>query len=347
MSIKSDYTIHKRSDKNDFYKNHEKMWWSDECARWICISPEIIKVILNNPNFFVITHNVEKLAVRFNIDISHLAKVIQQLPVTQNGMRHKELRKRFALVLASRSTVVLAFFEKEFANRLHHLIASKNEFDLSKDLLKPLVQESSLLLSDIAWLKNNKLDKLSTIFDETLSLKNRMELNQSVGEILEELKVNLDEEECYSRIAMFALGNDSILGTISESLVSVFLRNTETVSSNISWGNQIPATGVPVIERMAEIDIDIHGNKIKKGQRVRLYLDSAGYIETSYPSYSSIYFGSGSHTCLGMSIGTKIWTMVTDVFRRVDKKIEITQLIYRKNDNVFTIYDEINVRVYD
>jgi hypothetical protein len=39
--------------------------------------------------------------------------------------------------------------------------------------------------------------------------------------------------------------------------------------------------------------------------------------------------------------------MVTDVFRRVDKKIEITQLIYRKNDNVFTIYDEINVRVYD
>jgi len=323
------------------------MWWSDELNRWICISPEIIKVILNNSDFFVINHNIEKLAARFKIDISHLAKVIQQLPVTHDGINHKELRKRFALMLASRSAIVLVFFEKELTERLNQLVNSKKEFDLSQDLLKPLVQATSLLLSDVAWLKSNKLDKLSTIFDETLTLTSRIELNQSIGEILEGLKVNLDEDECYFRIALFALGNDSLLSTLSESLVSIFLRNSETVCSYINWDSQIPATGVPVVERISGIDIEISGNQIKKGQRVRLYLDTAGYIETSHPSYSSLYFGSGAHTCLGMPIGTKIWGIVTDVFRKIDKRIEITQLTYRKNDNVFNIYDEIKVRVYD
>ena len=347
MPIKSDYIIHKRSDKSDLYKCYEKMWWSGELKRWICISPEIIKTILNNPNFFVINHDIEKLVARFKIDVSYLAKVIQQLPVTQDGTAHKELRKRFALMLASRSDVVLAFFEKELTERLHQLINSKKEFDLSKDLLKPLVQETSLLLSDVAWLKSNKLDKLPTIFDETLTLTSRIELNQSIGEILEELKVNLDESECYFRIALFALGNDSLLSTISESLVSILLRNPDAVSSDITWDSQIPATGVPVIERISDIDIEISGNQIEKGQRVRLYLDSAGYIETSYPSYSALYFGSGAHTCLGMPIGTKIWTIVTDVFRKIDKRIVIAQLTYRKNDNVFNVYDEIMVSVYD
>jgi hypothetical protein len=175
----------------------------------------------------------------------------------------------------------------------------------------------------------------------------KLQVNLSIGNIVEEVKQRLDKEDCYFRIALFALGNDSMLSTMSESTIAMIIKNPDVALSSFNWDIQIPATGIPVIERVANVDLELDGFQIKMGQRVRLYLDAAGYIQTDYPSYSSMYFGSGSHLCLGMSIGNQVWSLVTHYFKKSHKKIKITKLSYRKNDNVFNIYDEFKVRLYD
>jgi hypothetical protein len=249
MTVNSDYTIHRRSDKNQLYAGNEKFWWSDQLNRWICVSPEMIKKILNRPEFNVITHHHEKIAERFKVDISHISKVASYLPVTHDGVMHKELRKKFALMIASNSAEATSFFEKEFTTIVKQKIASNAVFDFCDEVLKPVIQKTSLILAGVEWLSNKNIDKLSTIFDETLILADRVELNLSVGDIVKELKQKLDDDECYFRIALFSLGNDSLLSTMSESLVLMAIKNPDTTLSNFNWDIQIPATGIPVIER--------------------------------------------------------------------------------------------------
>jgi hypothetical protein len=347
MSVNSDYIIHRRSDKSSLYASDEKFWWSEQLNRWICLNPEIAKNVLSMTEFNVITHNHEKIAERFNVDVSHISKVASYLPVTHDGLTHKELRKKFALMIASNSGDAVSFFEREFKSVVKKKAESNEEFDFFQEILKPVLQKTSLILSGIDWLSNKNIDRLSTIFDETLTLNDRIELNLSVGSLVDELKRKLADEDCYFRVALFALGNDSLLSTMSESLISMIIRNQDRVLSSFNWEPQIPATGIPVLERVANADVALSGFQIKKSQRIRLYLDSAGYINTNYPSYSSLYFGSGSHACLGMSIGNRIWSVVINSFVDVNKKIELRKLAYRKNDNVFNVYDEIKVRFYD
>jgi len=347
MTVDSDYIMHRRSDKRLVYAGDQKFWWSDQLKRWICVNPEIIERILKSSEFIVINHQHQKIAERFNIDVSHLSKVAQYLPVTHDGAFHQALRKKFALMIAANSANAISFFEEEFNDQIKSVMNLAQTFDLCQDIIKPIVQKTSLILSGVDWLRIEDIDKFSTIFDETLTVADRIDLNGAIGRVAEQLQYRLNKEESYFRIALFALGNDSLLSTICESLVLMIIKNPDKMLSNFNWDNQIPATGIPVVERVANIDFEVDGYVVTKGQRVRLYLDSAGYAGTVYPIYSSIYFGAGAHTCLGMPIGKKVWTMILKCLARVDKKIELTKLTYRERDNVFNIYDEIKVRTYD
>lgn len=347
MTVNSDYIIHRRSDKCLLYVDYKKIWWSDQLSRWICVSPELIEKILKSSEFVVMHHAHQKIAERFNIDVSHLSKVSHYLPVTHDGPLHQALRKKFALMIAENSVDALNFFEKEFSDQIFRVMRLGGAFDLAQDILKPIVQKTSLILAGVEGIDNKKIDRLSTLFDETLRLPDRIDLNATIGRIADDLQYTMNEEECYFRIALFALGNDSLLSTICESMILMFIKNPDKPLSSFDWDSQIPATGVPVVERMANMDSEIGGYQIKKGQRVRLYLDAGGYVGTPYPSYSSIYFGAGAHACLGIPIGKKIWTTIVSRLAVISKKIEVTKLTYRENDNVFNIYDEIKVRVYE
>jgi hypothetical protein len=98
---------------------------------------------------------------------------------------------------------------------------------------------------------------------------------------------------------------------------------------------------------MSVKDNVIDGVNILSGQKVRLYLDAAGYQQSESPTYAQIYFGAGAHTCLGMPIGKKIWDVVKSRFEKVHKKLIINTMEYRTPDNVFNIYESIKVDIYD
>jgi len=343
----SDYSLHKKKDKNILYKNNNSLWWSQELNRWMCTNPDIIKLILNDANYAVHDYKIDGILERFNFELQHVSKLVAYFPIAKNGEAHKAIRKRSALAILKNSDAALEAFTTALDNNMK-LLSANQSADVVKDILKPSLIKSLLVLSGINDLASGiSFDSLSQILDETMSLNKRIKINKIIAEILNALPEDMSEDDKYFRISLLALGSDSLIGTITESVAYILSKNHDKLCSDIVWDAEIPSTGVPVIERMSINDNLMGGVNVLSGQRVRLYLDSAGYQQSEFPSYAQIYFATGVHTCLGMPIGRKIWDIVKSRFEKLHKKLIINTMEYRTPDNVFNIYESIKVDIYD
>jgi predicted NAD/FAD-binding protein len=127
----------------------------------------------------------------------------------------------------------------------------------------------------------------------------------------------------------------------------VLSKNHNKLLNEIDWNSYFVATGVPVIERVAIKDKQVMGHVILKSQRVRIFLDAAGYQEVNCPHFSKLYFGSGPHLCLGMAISKKIWTIIIRELSRVESSLCILDFAYKENDQVFNLLDTLKVKWND
>jgi hypothetical protein len=347
MDKSSDYLLHKDKNKNILYKNNKSLWWSPELNRWMCTNPDIIRLILNDANYAVHDYKIDTILERFNFELQHVAKLVAYFPIAKNGEAHKAIRKRSAVEILKNSDAALEAFTTTLDSKMKLLFGNQSA-DIVKDILKPSLIASLLVLSGIHNLAPSiSFDSLSQILDETTSLNKRIKINKIIAEILNALPEDMSDDDKYFRISLLALGSDSLIGTITESVAYILSKNQDKLCSDIAWDSEIPSTGVPVIERMSINDNLMGGVNVLSGQRVRLYLDSAGYQQSELPSYAQIYFATGVHTCLGMPIGRKIWDIVKSRFEKVHKKLIISNMEYRTPDNVFNIYESIKVGIYD
>jgi len=343
----SDYLLHKNKDKNILYKNNKSLWWSPELNRWMCSNPDTIKLILNDANYAVHDYKIDAILQRFNLELQHVSRLVDYFPIAKNGEAHKAIRKRSAVEILKNSDAALATFTTVLDSKMQLLFAHQSA-DIVKDILKPSLTACLLVLSGINNLAPHiSFDSLSQILDETLSLNKRIQINKIIAEILNSFPENMNDDDKYFRVSLLALGTDSLIGTITESVAYILSKNQDKSCSHIAWNSEIPSTGVPVIERISIRDNTMDGVNILSGQRVRLYLDSAGYQQSEFPSYAQIYFATGVHTCLGMPIGRKIWDIVKSRFEKLEKKLIINTMEYRTPDNVFNIYESIKVDIYD
>ena len=341
------FSITKSPLKADLY-NSRDFFWADECKKWICFDPDLNKTLLNDNRFFVIKYELSVVEDRFHLNLQALKRVIENLPVTQNGDKHKLLRRNFAIQIKSKYDESLSCFTSNISNLIQTILESGGEKINLQEHLAKTVWHTVCVLSDLDKDTISHLQDLSQIFDETLSLSNRIKLNNSIAELAADIKKSIqNDDEIYFKIALMALGNDSLLGTLQESILLTFLRNDGVYLDEMDWDEAIPATGVPVIERVASEDVETQQHFILKGQRVRLYLDASGYSEIDGPQYSSLYFGSGSHLCLGMPLGTKIWENLRNEFKKIHRKVKVETIKYRDNDNVFNLLSNFEVKFYE
>lgn len=349
MIIKSysDYSIHRLPEKSKIYRDDIKLWWSDELERWMCTDAKVIKEILSNTTFKVPSYSVEKIVSKISVNLEHNIKLVDYFPVAKNGESHKLIRKRHTTQIKENSKLALSNFESYFKSRFEKLLGSDEIIDLYSELLKPSFHEflASLIDIDPSLLQSN--ESMSQILDETLPLRIRLRLNKTIGDLVNSMPEGLSEDEKYFKVSVVALGADSLIGTMTESLVYLLKINNGKLLSEINWPDDPPMTGVPVIERYAAKDLKFNNITIQKNQRIRLYLDAAGYISNEQASYAQLYFGGGNHLCPGISLGREIWKTIINFLKSMDVKILIQEGSRRQFDNVFNIYNTIKVIIDD
>ena len=347
MQALSDYNFHKSEHKKETYFGHKNIWWSSELKKWMCTNPNIIKGILTDERFCVHSYQIKALEEKTHAKFSHISEIIHYFPLALEGDTHKELRKKGALSLAERINSTLDLFTTEIGAKIDLIEHRNAEINFYSEIIEPCIKRALLHLADLDSLANESIISISQLFDQAISIKKRIRINDQIAELLHLLPDNMPADEKYFKLSIFAVGYDSLLGSFTESLVRTLLQNENKKINQISWTDELSNTGVPVIERIAVQDLELDGADIKKGQKIRLYLESAGFVSSENSVYTQLFFGNGIHKCIGLHLSNAMWKVFVHKLSKVERYFEIKHLHYRTEDYVFNIFDEIEVSFND
>ena len=145
---------------------------------------------------------------------------------------------------------------------------------------------------------------------------------------------------------MLALNMNTLLGSISESFLTVVKRNAGINLKDMDWDPELPATALPMIERRAVGNTKLCGNQINAGDRAQLFVDVDGFDTDRGPLYSELYFAAGAHKCPGMNYSRKVWNILCRRMKTIDKRLRILAIEYRRNDRIFNILEKLEVELH-
>jgi cytochrome P450 len=307
-----------------------------------------ISAILKSSDFAV-TDFAEihrELEQRVGIDFSALIDVFEISPTSNEGARHRKARADMARLVFANADAN----KDRTARVVRDLVAAQwhsgSRIDLVQDFVVPVCDElfAGFLGAPVCPVssKNQNDVSASQIFDLYLGLNRRRRINDKAAEMRDAFAANktLKTTPTYA-VALSMVGYDSIAGTLGCSLLHVLQNNEGDKLREIAFPDELPATGVPYIERFANRDCTVEGAHIKQGDRVRLYLDAGSPDEAG----DRPYFGKGRHSCVGEEFSTWLWRTIAAELSRLPLACSIESATRRKPDWVFNYYSSIVVRL--
>ena len=335
-------------ERKTIFREKNGFWWSDEMKCWMISEPHAISQILKDSNFTVHTYNFGEIAARLGISFIHQKLLRAHLPVAIEGKDHTSLRRKFDQAISTNTGRALATFESYLANAIPILFEANtpSRFCVIDDLLKPSVRSANLAIAGIEDCGVDDLESLPLFFDGSLSLKRRRYVEQLIENVYSSLPTAMSAEEKYFRIAMLALNMNTLLGSISESFLTVVKRNAGINLKYMDWDPELPATALPMIERRAIANSKLCGNEICAGDRVQSFVDIDGFEKDRGPQYSELYFAAGPHKCPGMNYSRKIWNILTRRMKTIDKRLRVLAIEYRPNDGIFNMLEKLEVELH-
>lgn len=345
---KSIFEIHKDKNKQYFYKeNAEKISWSKDLDAWVCSDPEKIKSILHDKDFIVTSYEVDSFNTKLGLDFKNTKIVIGYFPLANEGEAHLKLKKQVMTQVARNFDLCLNIFSSQLEERIETIFTSRETLDLIQDILVPTVNNSLLALFDIKLNSSYKKDMgFSQVLDKFVSIKRRIEIENDLTEFLASMEGHISLDQKYYNVAQFIIGYDGFLSSLSNAIYYTLSNNQEKKLSEILWQESMPVTGIPYLVRIASKDKLFDGEKIVKGQVMRLYLDSAAFHNSDAPHFSELFFGYGIHKCVGTQISKRMWEIFIKKIITIDKKFIIKSADYRKDDYVFLKYQNIILETY-
>jgi hypothetical protein len=310
--------------------------------------PRAISQILKDRNFTVHNYNFGEIAARLDITFIHQKLLRAHLPVAIEGGDHTSLRRKFDQAISTNTGRALITFESYLANALPILFEANtpSRFCVIHDLLKPSLRSANLAIAGIDNCGVDALESLPLFFDGSLSLKRRRYVEQLIEDVFSGLPTAMPAEEKYFRIAMLALNMNTLLGSISESFLTVVKRNAGVKLKDMDWDPELPATALPMIERRALANSMLCGNEIRAGDRAQMFVDVFGFDKDRGPKYSELYFAAGPHKCPGMNYSRKIWNILTARMKTIDKRMRVLAIEYRPNDGIFNMLEKLEVELH-
>lgn len=344
----SDFLLHKSGHKGCLYHQLPGIRYSGELRKWVVTSPELIRQAMQDEALSVPDYDVSEMMERMNVDLHCLNELKNHFPLAFEGEAHKVLRERFARHVSTRTKTALDAFTAELDGRIATLAAMPDgrPFCLVQTLLQPSLRKAILALANIDGDLEIEVERLPQIFDSYLSLSRRRKINDLIRDMLSALPGDLSREERYFRIAIVALASNTTLATVGLNLAARLRAEPGVSLKRMSWGGDITATGLPLIEKHAVRDTVLGGQTIRKGQKVRLFIEAAGVSPEGQASFSELFFAVGPHKCVGMSFSRQLWIRFAASIAALDRTLRLIEVRDRGKDYVFNLPECIQVKFH-
>lgn len=344
----SDFLLQKNQRRGEIYHQPPGIRYSDELKKWVVTSPDLIRQAMYDDAFSVPTYDVTAVIEKLGVDLRSLNELRKYFPLAVEGERHKQLREKFARHVAARSRPALDVFSAEFGGRLAELadLPDEEPFCLQERLLKPTLRKTVLTLADINPDADFAVEELPLLFDSYLSASRRVKVNAIIRDALATLPSDLAEEEKYFRVAVVALASNTTLASVSHNILERIAAQPDTPLAAIDWGSEFTRTGLPLIEKFAVRDAMLGGQLIRKGEQLRLFIESEGVAPDGSHSYSDVFFAVGPHKCVGMNFSRQLWGRVASGFGAVNRKLRVLEVAEREKEYVFNFPERIRVEFH-
>lgn len=347
----NDFFLQHSPDRACVYRSSVGMRWSGQLCRWLVFEPTTISSILKDENFRTPTYDVSPLENRFGINLSYTKRICSSLPLAFEGAEHQRLRMLYGQIITQNFQEAVETFRGGFSKCLTLLRERRTPltFCLMDDLLKGPLRATLMTLAGLRHAEHAAADKLEIIplhFDDATSIKKRLEIEEVLKHLYERnASPGEDMQMLAVRCGIVMVSANTLLGSILHSIVNTLADNQGKPLSKSGWSDELPWTGLPLIERVCIRDTTIGESSIQAGQRVRLYLESSTVQSDGTSRYSDLLFATGPHKCIGMSISRLIWKIVVDMLSSIDERWLIESAVMRRDDHVFNFYERVMVTI--
>jgi len=335
-------------DRNTIFLERDGFWWSAELNCWMISAPDAIAAVLRDHAFSVHSYNFSEVAGRLGISLPRHQALPAYLPLALEGEKHTALRRRFSEQISANTARALEIFEHTLVAGIgqHFNATPPTRFCAVKEIIQPSSRLANLAIAGLEGFSFDDLESVPIFFDKGISLRKRQQIEQLIEQLHVSLPEGFGDDEKYFKIAFLMLSMDTLVGSISKSFLTVVRRNPGVAMSAMDWDRDLPATALPMIERKALADTPLFGHEIKRGDRVRLFVDVNEFNRDRGSKYNELYFAAGAHRCPGMNYSRKIWTIFVRHMRQIERKLHIRDFSYRSNDSIFTLLDTLEVETY-
>ena len=333
--------------KGIYFSNQPNIYWSDSFQRWLCFDKTLIDQILNDDTFRVHDFDIDRLTSRFNLDLKISSEILKLFPLAHEGDIHQELRKKFTIEINKNQKNALEVFRTEIqlvVQKIQNDYINK-EIDLI-DLIHIAIKKSNAVIAGIPNLSNINFSEIGRVLDDKTAIRKRIEINDYFLNVLDEMPSEMSHEAKIFHLALLAVGSSSLLGSISDSLLLKLRCSPKGKFTNLSLDDNLPASGVSLLERVATKDIAVSNVRILKDHKIQLYIESAGYQNNPMPQYSTTYFAAPTrHVCPGMKYSLEIWRIFSESISSLNVSYELIDFNYRTGDSVFNFPTSIRVKI--
>lgn len=343
-------TLHREPTRHAYFQAPDRrpLFFEESLDCWVAADRDDVETVLQSRSFSVVALSevYERFEETSGQRFPNLIFALRHIPLGLNDDAHRDMRRRMAeLIVRRREAAAVAI--PELIERWLAPVAARREVELVDEVLFPLVASFMAVVTETKTPDVSVSHRASMIFDRMIGLRTRLELEKEIGAVRGLIRASLGpdapEVEEGLRLALFALGNDTLVGTIGESLYRVVSENEGLPLAAIPFPEMPVETGVPYVERIAGERIEIGGVMVEAGERVRVLLQSFAYSPD--PADRSRIFGAGLHACLGRQLSIDLWRAITTCLSRMPVSATVVEHKLRNDNFVFTCPAKLVLRI--
>lgn len=140
-------------------------------------------------------------------------------------------------------------------------------------------------------------------------------------------------DDSFYRIALLSIGVNALIGSTLHSLVKIL---TNHGFASLASTKHFVSNAIKHLERVCVDDAVVGGQVIRRGDKVRLYVEGYEHANLEGAQLNKKFFGmNSSHACLGMRYSLGVWRAAVRTLSTTFSDLRLVDFGYRKNDGIF------------